>query len=608
MSTLLQHYEAQLRILREETEAFAAKHSTIARRLDLHKNECRDPHLERFIEASAFLAANVATKIEDQYSEIAQALLGLLYPHYLRPVPSMGIAQFDTDPETARYTAGYRVGPGGQIEACTAKGTCSFRTVYPVTLWPLRIVSSTFHRATPEIPELPENATAVVRIELATRGGARLDSFDKFDRLRFHVAGESCITRPLYELLMTRRTKTLVRRADGQTADAAFHTVGFGDAADETGETATDAALPYGPQSFAGFRLLQEYLALPEKFLFFDVSELGFVRGGTASDRFEILIVLDGLEQKDRASMLQSMVDGGIFRLACTPIVNLVDMPSEPIALTHKQSEYRIVPHQGRDEAFEIYSINRVSSLAEWGKGLREYFPFYSSRHDAEARQLWFATRRPVRRKEDSGTDMYLSFVDLDFQPTALADEYVTVRLTCTNRDLAANVPAQPNYWGLTSAKGMRARLLAPLTPARRPPLGGESQWRLISHMVLNTYALVSGGQRAFSELLRLYDFSAEAGDVERQIEGILSVASSSAALPVPVGAGVAFCRGTATTLTFDETRFPGESAFLLAAVLDRFLGLMAPLNSFSQVTAMAFHRERAIQKWAARSGMEVLC
>ena len=59
--------------------------------------------------------------------------------------------------------------------------------------------------------------------------------------------------------------------------------------------------------------------------------------------------------------------------------------------------------------------------------------------------------------------------------------------------------------------------------------------------------------------------------------------------------------------LTFDESKFPGESAFLIAAVLDRFLGLMAPLNSFSQVTAKALERERPIEKWPARSGMEVL-
>src|SRR5229473_1876220 len=68
---------------------FAEKYPKVASRLLLEPNRCEDPHVERLIEAAAFLAARVHLKIDDEFPEISEALLTVLYPHYIRQIPNV---------------------------------------------------------------------------------------------------------------------------------------------------------------------------------------------------------------------------------------------------------------------------------------------------------------------------------------------------------------------------------------------------------------------------------------------------------------------------------------------------------------------------------------
>ena len=96
---LLLYYERELTFLRQMGAEFAAKYPKIASRLVLEPDKCEDPHVERLLEAFAFLAARVHLKIDDEFPEITEALLSIVYPHYIRPIPSMSVVQFQVDPE-----------------------------------------------------------------------------------------------------------------------------------------------------------------------------------------------------------------------------------------------------------------------------------------------------------------------------------------------------------------------------------------------------------------------------------------------------------------------------------------------------------------------------
>src|SRR4051812_14405058 len=97
---LEEFYEKELMFIRRMAADFARERPKIADRLMLSPDarESADPHAERLIESFAFLTARIRLKLEDEFPEIVNSLMGLLYPHYLAPIPSMSVAQFTLDP------------------------------------------------------------------------------------------------------------------------------------------------------------------------------------------------------------------------------------------------------------------------------------------------------------------------------------------------------------------------------------------------------------------------------------------------------------------------------------------------------------------------------
>src|SRR5512138_1264164 len=142
---LLAYYERELTYLRQLGAEFAEKYPKIASRLQLEPDRCEDPHVERLIEAFAFLAARIHLRMDDDFPEITSALLGVLYPHYLRPIPSMSVVQLHLDPEQAKSPAGLFVPRDSLLYSREVEGVpCKFRTCYDTTLWPISVADAAF--------------------------------------------------------------------------------------------------------------------------------------------------------------------------------------------------------------------------------------------------------------------------------------------------------------------------------------------------------------------------------------------------------------------------------------------------------------------------------
>src|SRR6476659_8076021 len=105
---LLQHYERELRHVREMGAEFAEEYPKIAGRLGLERLECADPYVERLLEGSAFLAARVQYKLDAEFPRFTQQMLETVYPDYLSPTPSMAVVQFNPRPDEGSLAAGYR--------------------------------------------------------------------------------------------------------------------------------------------------------------------------------------------------------------------------------------------------------------------------------------------------------------------------------------------------------------------------------------------------------------------------------------------------------------------------------------------------------------------
>jgi type VI secretion system protein ImpG len=623
--SLFRYYQNELVYIRQLAQEFAKLYPDAAGRLVLEKTTGKsvDPHVERLIQAFALLTARVHHKLDDEFPELTDALLGVLYPHYLAPVPSMAVVEFLLDPGQAQLPNGFRIERHSRLRTQPVAGVpCKYRTGYPVTLWPVEVASARYQQ--PPFPGLkpPARTAAALRLQLDCRGGMTFAAL-ALDQLLFYLSGESTLIPILYELLFNHTLAVVFRPLDKNTRQPPLE-LKPDECRSPVGFELDEGLLPYPNQSFLGYRLLTEFFAFPSKFLFFRLGGWERVRQAGFQERVEVVFFFDRNEPN-----LEPEVTAETFRLGCTPVVNLFEQYAEPIPLKHSQYEYRVVPDVTHPRGLETYSIDAVSS-ANQETGETFYQPFYSFRHGggAEARRtFWYATRRPSMAKQrdterdgdrsiDRGSDVYVHLVDLDFDPRRdLADSNLMVRTTCTNRDLPIQLQQAGNDLAFeleTAAPLAGIRCPRVPSPPLRPPSGRLSYWRLVSHLCLNHLSIADGeeGREALQEILRLYDFADpvvghHTSAVTRQlIDGIVSVSSRRTVARVggPVAGG--FAKGVEVGIEFDEEKYVGTGVgvYLFACMLERFLGLYASVNSFSQLVGKTKQREGYFKKWPPRA------
>jgi type VI secretion system protein ImpG len=598
---LHRYYDRELAYLRKAAGDFAAAHPKIAGRLRLSAEAADDPHVERLLQGCAFIAARIHRKLDDDFPELTQGLIEVLYPHYLAPIPSMAVVRIAASDDLA---ARIEVPALSAIDTEPVRGErCRYRTGYDVELWPLAIelaalagrpiVAPPNHQAT--------GAAGVLRLRLrCTVEGMPLSAIAP-DRLRFFIQPRDRQGFRLYELLLNhtvslaladspRDPEPVIRPAE------AVQPVGFGE---------QEGLLSYPARSFVGYRLLTEYFAFPEKFLFFDVVGL---QAKTLLSQQSVIELFFYLDQSNLE--LERSVSADSFALGCTPIVNLFPLRAEPITLDQSLTEYRVVPDVRRPGATEIYAIQSVRASAPDGRS-EAYQPFFGLHRSAGAAagRYWHAARHAAAI---GGSDLFLSFVDLDFDPAAPADYTVSIDALCLNRDLPSDLPYGGGNPRLQLDEGSSAvsgiACLTPPTPTRRPPLGRGTRWRLISHLMLNHLSITGGedGAEALRAILSLYDFG-DAADAKARIAGVQRVNSRPGVARVSAAGLTGFCRGLDVDIEFAPDGIEDGQGFLFAAVLDRFLALYSSLNSFTRTTARVRGHADPIRTWPARTGYRTL-
>ena len=610
---LLAYYERELTFLRQMGAEFAEKYPKIAARLVLEPDRCEDPHVERMLEGFAFLAARIHLKLDDDFPEITQALLNILFPHYTRPVPSTTVVEFHLDPEQGKLATGLKVPRESVLFSRPVDGYPNkFRTSYDTTVWPITVTEAqwiTPDRLKPAVRAT--EAVAALRLVLTCLPDVSFEQL-QLSTLRFYLNGESNMVHALYELLCNNTSQILLREANPNSKKpgavlpaSALKQVGFTDA---------EALLPYPRRSFVGYRLLQEYFAFPEKFFFLDLTGLEQLAKAGAKEKAEIVILITPFEREDRQQMLEMGVSPKTMRLACTPVINLFPLTAEPILLDQTRPEYPIIPDVRRTAATEVFSVDEVLTTNPQTQEVIDYEPFYSFRHGTmrerkQKQAFWHISRRPSNKPNDDGTEVSISLVDLSGRMVRPDADTLTVRCTCTNRDLPARLPFG-NEAGDFELEGVSAvrkviALQKPTTPVR-PATDKGAFWRLISHLSLNYLSMVSEGKESLQEILRLYNFS-RSTYLEKQIGGITELKSGRHFARVVSETGISFVRGTRVEIEFDEEQFVGGGVYLFASVLEYFLGLYTSLNSFSQLVARTRQRKEVVREWPPRAGQTVL-
>jgi type VI secretion system protein ImpG len=622
---LLGHYNRELQHLREMGAEFAKAFPKIAGRLGMEGIEVHDPYVERLLEGTAFLAARVQLKLDAEFPRFSQRLLGMLYPHYMAPTPAMLIAKFQPILTDTNLATGSVVPRGTVIRGAPGKNDFSpsqFNTAHALTLWPVELVEASYFSFAPDLPlaGLPLRGTCKGGIRLRLRCSAGLNfSQTRIDALRFYLGGSEDVAFKLHELIGSACLGVL--QGVGERGRARF---GFlpRETVSQPGFSDDEALLPVSTRNFGGYRLLQEYFSLPQRYLFLRAwAGLSRSRAGERySQRLELVVLFDAARPGSR-----SVVDASELPAAtATPAINLFekrDRPHPPHR--QRQHEFHVVPDRTRPTDFELYDLIRSHRL--WHRA-----PIASSVFRAVLRRLLMpptrsrtATIRCVAsrgcipsassglgaRTDYIGSEVFLSLVDPNEAP--YRTDLRQISLLCSmHKPRPAAVSC---IWRGASDFSLESRRAGRGDPLREGTVAtlfggveGAQAWSFISQLSLNYLSLLDTdarqGAAALRELLGLYATSAEVG-MHKQVDGLRSIRCEPVITRLPMPdrcASAVGCRSCSRwTRCFSKAAAPSCSA---ACWSISWLATSASTASPKPCCAPSARGE--IMHWPARCGL----
>ncbi|KHJ50059.1 type VI secretion protein [Vreelandella venusta] len=585
---LNRYYRDELNFLKKQGREFADANPGLSRFLS---ERSTDPDVERLLEGFAFLTGRMREKVEDEFPELTHSLISMLWPNYLRPVPSMTVVQFA--PKLHALSQKQGVPRGTELSSVPVQETaCLFRTCHDVVLYPL---------AHDGVNARHTRENSIVELSMAVHSEQPLNTLG-IDHLRLYLGGDGYTARTLY-LWLSHYLDKLEVEVEGKRYSlpkAALQAVGF---------DSEQALLPYPRNVHQGYRILQEYLCFPEAFHFFDVMKLGDVLPEVPSAAMTLRFVFS------RPLPTDARVQDEHLALYCTPAINLFSHDAEPIDLTGERSEYRIRPSSKVPSHYEIFSVDEVLGRLDGEQSrtqaaMRRYVPFESFQHQIERDRgrdaLHFRVRVCDSLRGD-GFDHDIAFIRGDEQACLGRRETISLGLTCSNRELPEQLtvgdvcvdtqhsPTFATFHNITRP-----------TPVLRPALDDGLLWVLISNLSLNYLSLLN--RDALCAVLRAYDFRAlvdrQAERVaQKRLNGIVDIETQPIdrlrkGLPV---------RGLRSVMTLDQDAFGDEgSLYLFGSVLARFLSLYASINSFHELQVINRHnQERYV--WNLQVGQQPL-
>jgi len=605
MKALLPYYERELVYLNTVGRELAHQYPKLAAELGLGPEGSEDPHIRRLIQACALLNARTAKKLDDDYPEFTEALLGSLYPHFLHGIPSCSIVRVDdSDRQASSATLGHvHVVPRGTEMMSLAAGgaPCRFRTTADLALAPVTVTRAWFSPVAQMPPplRLPARASARISISIDSAIPCRLLSGLGLARLRLHVDGDALLTAALIDSLCLHTLETWVE-TEGQDRwrrlDRPALSLG--------GLEPDEALVPEPAHAHPAYRLLTEYFAFPDKFHFLDV-DLGALApmSPAGARRFTLHVLLTGLHADAGTARVLRALSHQHLLAGCAPVVNLFRQAAAPVRITHRSAMYDVVPGR-HEEDVEVYSIDAVQVLTPRGGTTTgvAYRPCYGLRHGegGEGQRYWFD------RRIDGGDRRHRMQIAFSDDDTALAGPepaIASIDLTCSNGPAACAVGVGAPGGDLaseTATGGVPIRLLRkPSVPLHFGNRDGTG-WRLVAQLALNHRSLAQ--LDTFRDTLVLYDL-ARSGSSQRQIAGLTALATLPATAWLRNRHGATLVHGTEVRLTLDEEAFAGSSVFVFAQVVSRFLGLYVHLNSFTRLVLISGQSGKELLRCEPRSG-----
>jgi type VI secretion system protein ImpG len=583
------YFQDELAYLRELGREFAGAYPALAPML---ADRGGDPDVERLLEGIAFLTGRIRQKLDDEIPEVIHGIAGLLFPHLLSPLPAATIMEIS--PLRGALRERTLVAAGAEFASIDVDGTqCRFRSAWACELVPWGIEDVRF--------ELLPRGRQQLRITFRVNPGVQLASIVP-DKTRLHLAAD---TRSSLALLMWihEHLEDVVLIDEKVTGKKREISLGKR-VITHAGFEEEDALLPFARVAFPGFRLLEEYYVLPQKFAFIDVKGLGRAEElGKEIGTFVLALRFD-------APFLDAPKETAeLVKLHCVPVVNIFETSAEPIRLSVGRERFLVRPAGLPPGHAEVYSIQNVETIPRGSTSRIEIPNFYAfshaDSHSEPTRTFYSSHLEPS--VVGVGVDMFLSFGTAE-DAGALPDaDVISVDMLATNGKLAGALRAGEICVPTASSPAASTfRNLMAVTPHVSPPIGRELHWRVVAHAAM--------GMRSLTELevlravLDVYNLHAL---VDRQVARAneLRVAAIQDIRVTPAERLYrgSLVRGVAIEVDLDESGFAGDGdMYLFSAVLERLYASYVSLNSFSRITVTGVGSKIRFA-WPPRSGNQTL-
>jgi type VI secretion system protein ImpG len=482
-----------------------------------------------------------------------------------------------------------------------------------VVLWPLTVTEARYISGAGSLSTLgvavDERTRAAIRLRLQATAGVPINTL-ALDELTFYIKASTDIAARIHEQVLADGIGVFAR---GTTSGAVGHRMGA-DAIVPVGYADSESLLPATTRTFEGYRLLQEYFAFPERFLFFKVRHLAAAVRTCGGGELDVYLLLERAQPA-----LENALDPEQFRLYCSPIINLFHKSLDRIHVGDHETEHHVLPDRNRPMDFEVHSIEKVTGIGAADEPNVAVLPFYSATHykrtgkenvyfSMQRRQRLFSARQQKTGARTSyiGTEVFLSVADAGERSVENRFQQLDVEALCTNRDLPIHTTfgkGRTDFLLEGSAPIEAIRCITGPTYPKPSPAFGDTAWKLISQLSLNYLSLrdSEGGAELLRELLSLY---ADRNDPvqSRQMEGVRHIAYAPTVERIPGGGPITYGRGLRIVLTLDDAAFEGTGILTLASVLEQFFARYVSLNSFTRM-ALRSQLRGDIKEWSPRLG-----
>ncbi|OSI10487.1 type VI secretion protein ImpG [Neisseria zoodegmatis] len=566
----LKYFEEEMRYLREAGLEFSKAYPDRAALLNINRLGTRDPYVERLFEGFAFLTGRIQQKLNDDLPELTESLVNMLWPHYLRMIPSLTVLEFQPDFKTLQGNQTVEKGVPIQSEAVSVEDRqtrCIYRTTHDVQLVPLHILYSMLDHDL--------NGRSIIRIRFRFGEQMQRQQLD-ISKLRLYISAEEPVAFALRHALL-HNVDHINLNVDGEKFapehNIKFSSVGFG---------SEERLWRKENNSFSGYQMLLEYFCFKQKFFFVDLEGIDFSDIPDSSSEFSVDVVLS------KNYPVELKFDADALRLHCTPAINLFDMEAEPVRVDHLNHEYMIKPLLHDSINVEIYSVDAVDAFNHHAGTRYQYVPFSSFQHRGglmkyDAPERYFHTR--VKQGVGGKYETYLMLGGHAWEEqNPLPFETLSLKVTGTNGKIPRKTLRETQIRNKSSGIPNIIQVRNLLTPTLScyPPTEDRFQWRILSHLAPNYLSLLN--KDTLKGALAIYDWTEDELN-KRKLNGILDVSHQQVRR---LEKGMVQ-RGVHITLTLDEDAFEGEAeVYLFGELLNEFFAMYADLNLFTRFTIVS--------------------